>query len=131
MTIGRQPVLRHRVDLHQRVADAGVAGDADNRMSLVRRLHARPELHAGGDANRVGDIRADRAVLIGAVHDLSRPVAAQRAARVACDSVSARGDRRLLARDLAAVEELAELGGDHRRVNGVGVGQRGLVVSRF
>ena len=48
-------------------------------MTLVGRLRPGAELHGGGDADGVADVGTDRAVLIGAVHDLTRPEA--RAAR--------------------------------------------------
>ena len=85
-----------RVDLHGRVAEARVAGDADDRMPLIRRLRSDAVLHRRRDADRVADIRTDGAVLVSAVHDLAGPIAAQPAAHVAGDAVAARGDRRLL-----------------------------------
>ena len=86
------------------------------------------ELHRRGDADGVAEVRTNRAVLIGAVHDLAGTEAAQLAAHEARDPVAAGRDRRLFLRQLAAIQEIAELLRDHRRVHGVAVAEAGLVV---
>src|SRR5262249_11828224 len=118
---GRQLMLGHRIDLHRGVAEAGVAGDADDRMALVGSLWTDAQLHRRRDSYRIADVGTDRAVLVGTVHDLPGPIAAQLAPRVARDAIAARSNRRLLPRNVALVQKIGELAGNHGRMNGVGV----------
>ena len=103
-----QAVFRHGVDFHRRVAKAGVTGDADNRMALIRRLRADAELHGAVTPTAYADIRPDGAVLVRAVHHLSRAEPTQLAPDVTGDAIAAGGNRRLLLLQRPAIEEVAE-----------------------
>src|SRR5262245_3469037 len=119
----RHAVFRSGLEFHDRVADARVARDADHRGAFVRGLYAYAVLHRHRRAERVADIRSDRAVLIGAVQNLARPIAAQPAAHIPGDAIPAGDECRLLFGQFAAIHKIAQLFGDHRRVDGVGVAQ--------
>src|SRR5262252_657191 len=113
----RQAIFRSGLEFHDRVADARVARDADHRGAFVRGLYADAVLHRHRRAERVPDVGADRAVLIGAVQNLARTVSAQPAAHIPGDAVPSRDEGRLLFGQLATVHEIAQLFGDHRRVD--------------
>src|SRR5215475_11901749 len=125
----RHAIFRSGLEFHDRVADARVAGDADHRSAFIRGLYADAVLHGHRRAERVADVWADRAVLIRAVQNLARTVSAQPAANVPGDAVPAGDERRLFFGQLATVHKIAQLFGDHRRVNGVGVAHALCIVS--
>src|SRR5262245_5343062 len=119
----RQPVFRSGLEFHDRVADARVACDADHRGAFVRGLYADTVLHRHRSAERVSDVGADRAVLIRAVQNLTRTVSAQPAANIPGDAVPAGDEGSLFFGQLATVHKIAQLFGDHRRVDRVGIAQ--------
>src|SRR5215475_5583928 len=85
----RHAVFRGGLELHNRVANARVARNADRRSPFVRGLYADAVLNSHGSAERVTDVGTDRAVLIRAVQNLARTVAAQPAAHVSGDAIPA------------------------------------------
>src|SRR5262245_55739260 len=85
----RHAVFRSGFEFHDRVADAGVARDADYGRPFVRGLRADAVLHRHRGAEGVTDIGPDRAVLIRPVQNLARTVAAQPAAHVSGDAIPA------------------------------------------
>src|SRR5262245_7836849 len=119
----RHAVFRSGLEFHDRVADARVARDADHRGAFVRGLYAYAVLHRHRRAERVADIRPDRAVLIGAVQNLARPISTQPAAHIPGDAIPAGDECRLLFGQTASIHKIAQLFGDYRRVNGVGITQ--------
>src|SRR5262249_49284041 len=105
------------------VAEPRAAGDAVPGGALDRGLSPAAVRPRHRRAERVADVRADRAVLIRAVQNLARTVSAQPAANVPGDAVPAGDERRLLFGQFAAVHKIAQLFGDHRRVDCVGIAQ--------
>src|SRR5689334_5584415 len=115
----RQAILGQSIHLHRSVAEAGVSGYANDRMALVGRLNADAVLHRSGDPNRVANIGSNRSVLVGSVHYLPRSVSAEKSSGVTCNTVAAGDHGCLLLWYVAAIEKIAQLPGDHRRMDRV------------
>ena len=115
---GWNAVLGQRFDLHAGIGEARVARNRQYRRTLVRGLRTDALLDSGTDPDRVTDIGSNGSVLVGAVADLARSKRSDATARVPSYSVASRNHGRLVLGQLAVVEQILDLLGDHCGMHG-------------